>query len=152
VADSLEAEWNERLRALTVAQEDYERQRLTDRKGIDAEQRAQILALATDFPKRWHDPKTPMRERKRMPRLLVEDVTLLRADVINSHIRFRGGTTRSLTLPLPKCAWELRQTPANVLSEIGELAASHTDEEVAAMLNDSPFTPRWCCDCDASTG
>jgi DNA invertase Pin-like site-specific DNA recombinase len=136
VADSLEAEWNERLRALTTAQEDYERQRLADRKGIDAERRAQVLALATDFPKLWRDPKTPMRERKRMLRLLVDDVTLLRADVINAHIRFRGGTTRSLTLPLPKCAWELRQTPANVLSEIGELAASHTDEEVAAMLNE----------------
>jgi DNA invertase Pin-like site-specific DNA recombinase/DNA-binding transcriptional regulator YiaG len=136
VADSLEAEWNERLRALTTAQEDYERQRLADRKGIDAERRAQVLALATDFPKLWRDPKTPMRERKRMLRLLVEDVTLLRADVINAHIRFRGGTTRSLTLPLPKCAWELRQTPATVLSEIGELAASHTDEEVAAMLNE----------------
>ena len=136
VADSLEAEWNERLRALTTAQEDYERQRLADRKGIDAEQRAQVLALATDFPKLWRDPKTPMRDRKRMLRLLVEDVTLLRADVINAHIRFRGGTTRSLTLPLPKCAWELRQTPANVLCEIGELVASHTDEEVAAMLNE----------------
>jgi DNA-binding transcriptional regulator YiaG len=136
VADSLEAEWNERLRALTAAQEDYERQRLADRKGIDAEQRAQVLALATDFPKLWRDPKTSMRERKRMLRLLVEDVTLLRADVINAHIRFRGGTTRSLTLPLPKCAWELRQTPANVLCEIGELVASHTDEEVAAMLNE----------------
>ena len=136
VADSLEAEWNERLRALTAAQEDYERQRIADRKVIDAEQRAQVLALATDFPKLWRDPKTPMRERKRMLRLLVEDVTLRRADVINAHIRFRGGTTRSLTLPLPKCAWELRQTPANVLRELGELVESHTDEEVAVILNE----------------
>jgi DNA invertase Pin-like site-specific DNA recombinase len=136
VADSLEAEWNERLRALTTAQEEYERQRIADRKIIDAEQRAQVLALATDFPKLWRDPKTPMRERKRMLRLLVEDVTLRRADVINAHIRFRGGTTRSLTLQLPKCAWELRQTPANVLRELEELAESHTDEEVAVILNE----------------
>ena len=136
VADSLEAEWNERLRALTAAQEDYERQRIADRKVIDAEQRAQVLALATDFPKLWRDPKTPMRERKRMLRLLVEDVTLRRDDVINAHIRFRGGTTRSLSLPLPKCAWELRQTPANVLRELEVLVGSHTDEEVAVILNE----------------
>ncbi len=136
VADSLEAEWNEHLRALTAAQEIYERQRVADRKVIDPELRAQVLALATDFPKLWRDPKTPMRERKRMLRLLVDDVTLVRASVISAHVRFRGGTTRSLTLPLPKCAWELRQTPANVLREIDELAAHHTDEEVAAILNE----------------
>ena len=44
---------------------------------VDAEARARILALATDFPRLWHDPHTPDRERKRMVRLLIDDVTLL---------------------------------------------------------------------------
>jgi hypothetical protein len=43
-----------------------------------------------------------------MVRLLLEDVTLLRHDLITAHIRFKGGATRSLTLPLPLAAPQLR--------------------------------------------
>jgi hypothetical protein len=39
VADALEADWNERLRALTEAQELYERQRQADRAVLDQESR-----------------------------------------------------------------------------------------------------------------
>jgi DNA invertase Pin-like site-specific DNA recombinase len=74
VADALEADWNERLRALTAAQKQYERQRQADRAAVDQESRSRILALTTDFPKLWNDPKTPDRERKQMVRLLIEDV------------------------------------------------------------------------------
>lgn len=135
VADSLEAEWNERLRTLNAAQEEYERQRVADRKVIGPEQRAEVLALATDFPKLWREPKTPMRDRKRMLRLLIEDVTLLRADGIDVHVRFRGGSTQSLHLPQPKCAWELRQTKPSIIHTIDDLLAQHTDQEIAAILN-----------------
>ena len=51
VADSLEADWNEKLRALTQAQEQYEQQRRKDRAEIDEQQRAWINALASDFPR-----------------------------------------------------------------------------------------------------
>lgn len=51
VADSLEADWNEKLRALTEAQEQYERQQRQDRVAADEQQRARIAALASDFPR-----------------------------------------------------------------------------------------------------
>jgi DNA invertase Pin-like site-specific DNA recombinase len=136
VADSLEAEWNDRLRALAGAQEDYERGRATDTLLIDEQQRARILALATDFPRLWRDPRTSMRDRKRMVRLLIEDVTLVRATEIHAHLRLRGGTTHSLVLPLPKCSWELRQTPPEVIREIDALLDRHTDQEIADILNE----------------
>ena len=99
VAATLEAEWNNKLRALDAAQDDYERQRASDTL-LDEEKRQRILALATDFPRLWRDPETPARERKRMARLLIEDVTLLRGDeVARRHVRFRGGDARSLQLP-----------------------------------------------------
>src|ERR1700693_4799307 len=46
VADSLEADWNNKLRALHVAQEQYEEQRKNDRAAITEQQRASIAALA----------------------------------------------------------------------------------------------------------
>jgi DNA invertase Pin-like site-specific DNA recombinase len=145
VADSLEAEWNDRLRALAEAQEDYEQRRVAARKVIDPERRAQLLALATDFPKLWRDPATSMRDRKRMVRLLIDDVTIIRADTIVAHVRFRGGTTQSLTLPLPKSIWEIHQTSPRIIREIDRLLDQHTDREIANILND-----RDCKSCDGS--
>ena len=117
VADSLEAEWNTKLRALTAAQEEYERQRTAAGGALSADQRRQVMTLVTDFPRLWHDPATPQRERKRMVRLLLEDVTLLKADEVVAQIRFRGGATHTLRLPLPRSAPELRKTHSTVVAE-----------------------------------
>jgi DNA invertase Pin-like site-specific DNA recombinase len=88
VADSLEADWNAKLRALAEAQEDYQRRRAADRLVVDEQERQRILALATDFPAVWHDPKTPQRERKRMLALLIADVTLIKQREIISGRAF----------------------------------------------------------------
>ena len=53
VADSLEAEWNSKLRTLTEVQQNPERQREQDRKVLSDQQRAAILSLATDFSRLW---------------------------------------------------------------------------------------------------
>lgn len=134
VADTLEADWNDALRHLAAAEEDYQRQRSTP-GSLHEDQRAAIMALASDFPALWSDPSTPQRERKRMARLLIEDVTLVRGDTITSHIRFRGGATHRLSLPIPQRPWEARRTPAAAVARIDELLGSHTDAEVAWILN-----------------
>lgn len=141
VADSLEADWNQKLRALAAAQEEYERQRQAGDLLLDEQKRAQVLALATDFPRLWRDNATPCRERKRMVRLLLEDVTLLRAEQIVAHVRFRGGATRTLRLPLPRNAWQLRQIDPGVVAEIDRLLDDYTDGEVADILNARGLRP-----------
>jgi hypothetical protein len=136
VADSLEADWNARLRALAQAQEEYQRQRASDRLVIDEHERTRILALATDFPAVWRDPQTPHRERKRMLALLVEDVTLLKQRQVITAVRFRGGATTTLTLPRPLTAQQLRATHADVRHEIDALLDEYTDAQVANLLNE----------------
>ena len=126
VADSLEAEWNETLRALADAQERYEKRRQTSRAGLNDQQRASIMALAQDFPRLWNDPRTPARERKRMLRLLIADVTLLKGDDVRAQMRFNGGAAQTLHVPLPLRSWMVTQTPAAVVAEIDRLFdASH---------------------------
>ena len=112
------------------------RDREEDRLLLDETKRARIRELAVDFPRLWRDPKTPDRERKRMARLLLEDVTLIKGDEILVHVRFSGGATRSLTLPRPLSAWELRQLSQEVVAEIDGLLDRHTDGEVAQLLNE----------------
>src|SRR5689334_3056972 len=91
VAASLEAEWNAKLRALSEAEQNYDRQCQADQFKISAAQREQVLALATDFRRLWHDSETPDRERKRMVRLLIEDVTIRKGETVQLDVRFRGG-------------------------------------------------------------
>ena len=72
VADTLEADWNHKLRELADEQDNYERSRDVAGAALDEEHQARIRALTTDLPALWNDPGTPMRERKRLIRLLVE--------------------------------------------------------------------------------
>ncbi len=115
VAASLEAEWNSKLRALSVAEQNYERQRQADQLTVSAVQREQVLALATNFPQLWNDPGTPDRERKRMIRLLIEDITIRKGEQIQLDVRFRGGMSKTLMLPRPLSYCEShKQNPAMI--------------------------------------
>ena len=139
VADTLEADWNNKLRTLAEVQREYERRRQADREVLSEEQRTALFSLTTDFPRLWRDPTTPSRERKRMVRLLLEDVTLIRDDKITLHIRFKGGVQKTLTLPLPLNAWQQRSTGPDVIQEIDRLLDRHNDHEIAAILNEGGY-------------
>jgi len=141
VADALEAEWNDKLRGLTQAQEEYERKCRLDRLALDKDRRQQILALATDFPRLWNDPKTPQRERKRMIRLLIEDVTLIKDKQITAHVRFKGGSTQTLTLPRPQPSWKTWETDPEIIRQIDLLLEEHTDEQIARILESQGLRP-----------
>jgi hypothetical protein len=135
VAQSLEADWNEKLRALANSQESYERQRRIDEQDREKSRREQLFSLVRDFPAIWRDPATPDRERKRMVALLIEDVTLIKSQEITAHVRFRGGAITTLQLPLPMNAWQILKTPDHVLAQISALMEHHTDSETVAILN-----------------
>ena len=83
VADTLEAEWNNKLSSLAEAQEQYEHQTQKQRMLIDVQAREQLLSLATGLP----DERSGVepRERKRILRLLMEDVTLVNGEMIQVH-------------------------------------------------------------------
>ena len=135
VAETLEADWNATLRELAAAQDTYERQRAQDCLVLDEQRRDAILALTTDFPRLWRDPRTPARDRKRMVHLILEDVTLLRGDHLTAHVRFKGGASRTLNLDLPLPVWQQPKTDAMIIQLVDRLLETRTDAEVAAELN-----------------
>src|SRR5712691_480294 len=92
VAGTLEADWNTALRALNDAQAAYDKARDLHAGTLTPAQKNKIARLVTDLPGIWTDPATPMRERKRIARLLLTDVTVTRtADTITAHVRLAGG-------------------------------------------------------------
>jgi DNA invertase Pin-like site-specific DNA recombinase len=136
VAVNLEADWNDALRALTQAQEDYQHQ-TAKASPLDPNDKARIAALASDFPALWSDPRTPQRERKRMVRLLIEDVTLNRDGHITGQVRFKGGQTTTVEVTVGLPAPQARRTPAAVIAEIDRLLDHNTEAGVAEQLNNS---------------
>ena len=135
VADNLERHWNEALQRLAAAEEAYAGADKTRTPPVTPEMQERVAALVADLPRVWHDPRTPARDRKRMLRLLIEDVTLLRDDVVRVSIRWRGGATRRIECPLPLTAPDLRRTPAAAVEQVRALATEQTDEQIADTLN-----------------
>jgi DNA invertase Pin-like site-specific DNA recombinase len=135
VADTLEADWNERLRQLDALQCEQEKQRETDRALLADDARERIAALSQDFPRLWQDPRTTPVERKRMVALLLEDITLVKGDKIEVYLRFRGGKTHSLTVPRPLPMSRVRKTPNEVVKTLDRLLDTCTDREAAQRLN-----------------
>jgi DNA invertase Pin-like site-specific DNA recombinase len=141
VADTLEADWNTALRALTQAQDAYDHARKNNAGQLTDAQKTRIRQLATDLPGIWNDPATPARERKRITRLLLTDVTVTRTrDTITARIRFPAGQHPTITLPIPPTAAQLRKTPAAAITAIDELLDRHTHAQIAAILNDRGLT------------
>ena len=136
VADTLEGLWNDKLRQLEQARQEYEKQRESAERTLSQQQKDQIVALAEDFPRLWNNPATSDRDRKRMARLILEDVTLKRDQtLITVQVRFKGGATNTLSLPMPPAAWQMRKTKAEIVAEIDHLLECCTDSEIAAELN-----------------
>ncbi len=141
VADTLEADWNNALRAHRDAQNTYDQATNTTTGTLTDMHKARIRQLVTDLPAIFNDPHTPHRERKRMARLLLTDVTVTKtADTITCHIRLPGGQHHTLTLPTLKPAWLLRKTSPQVVAAIDDLLDHHTHTEIADILNTRGLT------------
>jgi len=136
VAGTLEAGWNTALRALNDAQETYDKARREHTGQLTDAHKARIGQLVTDLPAIWNDPATPQRERKRITRLLLTDVTISRTvHTITAHIRLAGGQDHILTIPAPLLIGDQRRTPADVVTAIDQLLDQHTSGEIAGILN-----------------
>jgi DNA invertase Pin-like site-specific DNA recombinase len=144
VADTLEGEWNQRLRALAEAREERERERQQDRLVLDEAIHQRLIAMTTDFKSLWADPHTPNRERKRLLAYLIEDATLIKhppEGTTTIHVRFKGGKTATLAVQNAKSFAEMVKTPPQIVALIDRLLDEHTYPEIAERLNAQGLRP-----------
>jgi hypothetical protein len=135
VADTLEAEWNDKLRRHAEAVEEHERRSKQQAATLSAEARQRILGLAEQLPQIWKDPRVDFRERKRLLRLLLDDVTLIKAQKITAHVRLSGGATRTLELERPLPIAQLRKFKPELVATVDQLLDQYCDREIAEILN-----------------
>jgi DNA invertase Pin-like site-specific DNA recombinase len=144
VADTLEAEWNDKLRALAQVREERERGRQQDQLAVDDTIRQRLVVMTTDFKKLWKDPCTANRERKRLLAYIIEDATLIKLPmegITNIHVRFKGGKTETLTTLNPKSSAQQIKTPPTIVELVNKLLDDHIYSEIADILNQQGLRP-----------
>ncbi len=139
VATVLEAEWNTKLRELEEARAIEAQYNRSDQHQVSPQERTEVAGVPERFHQFWHDPKTTVRERKRAVRLVIEDVTVHKTDQIVAHIRFKGGATQTITVPLPLPLAQSRLTVPETLAAMDRLLEEYTDAEVAEQLNQQGY-------------
>lgn len=138
VAGTLEKRWNDALTALAQLRIEYSE--VSERESLVAtdEQRAQVAAIARDFPRLWNAASTRAKDKKRLLRLVLKDITVERDAQRREailRIRWQGGATEELRVALPPRAPDKVRYPQDVVQRVRELAVDLDDHGIAAALN-----------------
>ena len=130
--------WNDALLQLEDLKKQAVEFQRQEARVTTEEQKAKVLALATDLPRLWHAPTTQAKDRKRMLRLLIKDITvekLPHPKQLLAHIRWQGGACSDICVRLlPNIADRMRY-PAAVVDRVRHLAQNLPDGEIADRLN-----------------
>ncbi len=137
VARGLEAEWEAALQAARDADTELDRREAARPIRLSADERARILALATDLPALWAAPSTTDRDRKELLHTLLDDVVITADDTSRTArlvLHWKGGLVSELTADLPRPKPPYR-TSEDTVSLIGRLAAHYDDSMITKVLN-----------------
>lgn len=137
VAATLEQRWNDALQRLAEVQQACAQARQQQGHRVTPEQRAQVLALAEDFPRLWTAPTTAAKDRKRLLRLLIKDITVerLAPKQLQLHIRWQGGALSDVPVTLPPSSADQVRYPAALVEHIRTLAMTLDDQQIVEQLS-----------------
>jgi len=134
VARSLETRWEHKLHELAQAEAELAEQTAP----APEPSRAQIEALARDVPALWAAKSTSEKDRKRLLRALIADVTITSQPTgpeLEVGIRWRSGASEQHTVQRPKTRAEVIRTPAAAIELTRRLAPDRTNPQIAEQLN-----------------
>jgi len=134
VARSLEQRWEAKLGALAEAEAAVA---ASQAEMAPLPGRDELEVLAVDLPRLWNAPTTSDKDRKRLLRTLIADVTLTSQwtpvrNQVHIGIRWRSGATEGIVATRPAPFHSLTSVEA---VEFIKRLVGHTDHEIAAELN-----------------
>jgi DNA invertase Pin-like site-specific DNA recombinase len=134
VAGTLESRWNA---ALSRIHELEARLAALDAERQVAPDRVALLRLAEDFPRVWDHPSTDIRTRKRIVRLLIEEIVVkvVPGEQIQLMIHWKGGKHTELVIPRNRTGQHRRSTHRGVVDVVRDLARAQSDGDIARVLN-----------------
>ena len=135
VARSLEARWEARLAALAEAEQALQAAQDTL---PPLPSRDDLEKLAADLPALWNAPTTSARDRKRLLRTLIADVTVLPGPdrgKVRIGIRWHTGATDELIADRPGHPGTAKRTPAAAVELVRQLGPATSNDELVTRLN-----------------
>jgi len=138
VARTLETKWNEKLQQLEKDKKEYQVFKNEHPKKLTLEDREQILKIATQLPVVWNSESTSSRDKKRLIRILIQDVTLTKIKEQRKTqltIYWKSGLTTTHFTDNPLSASEKRKTSQSTIELINKLSETHSDHKIAEILN-----------------
>jgi DNA invertase Pin-like site-specific DNA recombinase len=137
VAGTLERRWNDALLQLEDLKKQAAEFQRQEAHVVTAQQKEKILALARDLPRLWHAPSTQAKDRKRMLRLLIKDITIeiSQPRQLVAHVRWQGGACTDVRVQLPPHRADSIRYPATVIDRVRHLAQRLLDLQIAEQLN-----------------
>jgi excisionase family DNA binding protein len=140
VARSLESRWETKLAALLEAEQALAaaRDTLPPLPG-----RAELERLAADLPGLWHAPTTSNKDRKRLLRTVIADITLLpEPDRAKARIgiRWHTGATDDITVTRVVHPGTAKRSPSPAVAMVTRLGPTTSTAELADLLNAAGHT------------
>jgi len=138
VASTLESRWNQMLVNLEQVKKQYAEYQQAETQTITEEQKEKILSSLKDLPRLWNSPKTRAKDRKRILRLLIKDVTIEKLSdpkQLMLHLRWQGGACEDISLTLPPRFSDQLRYPKETVDKIRGLALTLSDYQIVEKLN-----------------
>lgn len=138
VARTLEQRWNERLAEVERSTKEYEAFQRRQAESLPPVTHDEVLAIAEDLPRLWNASSTTPKDKKRLLRLLLADVTVIgvpQSRRLTLGVRWTGGRYDAIPAQRPPRAPDARRCPPQILDAVAELAADHSNAQIADLLN-----------------
>jgi DNA invertase Pin-like site-specific DNA recombinase len=143
VARTLEAAWEERLRAQREVQEQYERFRLEQPKVLTPDEQERIRRLAADVPLLWQAATTTDADRKEILRELIDRVEVNvegESEWVEAKIRWTGGHQTYTRFRRPVQRFEQLSAWRQLRRRVEELLSAHVSvPKIAEQLTTEGF-------------
>jgi hypothetical protein len=145
VARELERRWEAALQAGRQLEEDYQRCQSEQPRGLSAQDRDAVRALAAHLPDLWGAETTTAADRKAVARHLIDRVVVaVRGDseYVDVTIHWLGGMTSAQDLIRPVGRYEQLRDYAGLLGRIRELREQgRSTGQIAEQLNREGWRP-----------
>jgi DNA invertase Pin-like site-specific DNA recombinase len=137
VARTLETRWNAALAAVAQLEQEHAAAQRQALAPLTAAEQAAARALSADLPAIWAASTTTAADRKRLLRLVVQEVTVTVMPAGRSAavtILWSGGATTAHTATRPPVGWHCTTAPT-IVARLRELAQQLPDHRIADQLN-----------------
>lgn len=135
VASKLERRWNERLAQAQSLESELAQLDMTPKPAVSSADGERLLSLGRDLTAAWDSPGATIETKKKIVRLLINEIMVDVSDTLDLVIHWHGGDHTRLAVKKNKSGHNRWVTDTELVDLVRHLARHMPDETIAATLN-----------------